>query len=69
MGVKEGARKPVIRQFRELHGRGFVPVSAGGFFAGLETPKLMRKKRRPLRRESRRFMWFLQSSIAHADQG
>ena len=25
----------------------------GGFFSGLETPKLMRKKRKPLRRESR----------------
>jgi hypothetical protein len=47
-----------------LHGRGFGCEFAGGFFAGLETPKLIRKKRKPVRRESRRFMRFLQIRIA-----
>jgi hypothetical protein len=35
-------------------GRGTGLVA--GFLAGEETPKLMRKKRKPLRRESRRLM-------------
>jgi hypothetical protein len=51
-----------------VHGRGFGAEWATGFFVGLETPKLIRKKRRPLRRDSRRFMRFLQSSITQGDQ-
>jgi hypothetical protein len=41
------------------HRRGFVPELVGVFFVGLETPKLIKKKRRPLRRELSRFMSFL----------
>ena len=36
---------------------GLGATLAGGFFAGVETPKLMRKKRKPLRRESRTLIW------------
>jgi hypothetical protein len=35
-----------------------------GFFVGLETPKLMRKNRNPLRRESRRLIEVPEYTIA-----
>jgi hypothetical protein len=37
---------------------GFGAGREAGFLVGLETPKLIRKKRRPLRRESRMLMEF-----------
>jgi hypothetical protein len=58
---KKGLRFRTYR-FGSDFGAGFG--TEFGFFAGLETPRLMRKKRNPLRRESRRLIEFPQYTIA-----
>ena len=45
----------------ESHGRGLGGELPGGFFEELEMPKLMRKKRKPLRSELKRDMVDLRS--------
>lgn len=48
-----------LRYYRCESGFGAGFEAAAGFFAGLETPKLIRKKRRPLRSESRKLILIL----------